>query len=91
LRKELDAIIRRGYGVNKGEWRDGVCGVAAPIRNSTGEVIAAVGISGPSDRFKGKFASFSKPVIEAANAISQALGLQTMKKQRRLSPKGTRK
>lgn len=87
LRKELDATIRRGYGINKCEWREGVCGVAAPIRNSAGEVVAAVGISGPCERFKGKFASFSQPVIETAIAISQALGLQMMKKQRRPSRK----
>ena len=87
LRKELDTAIRRGYGVNTGEWRVGVCGVAAPIRNSNGEVVAAVGISGPSDRFKGKFTSFSQPVIETAKSISQALGMQITKKQRRPSGK----
>jgi DNA-binding IclR family transcriptional regulator len=76
LRKELETIRRDGYSVNRGEWREGVCGVAAPIRNSSGEVIAAVGISGPSERFKGKQLAFAPPVIQCANTISQALGMQ---------------
>ena len=75
LLKELQTIRRDGYSVNRGEWREGVCGVAAPIRNSSGVVIAAVGISGPAERFKGKKLAFAKPVIQCANAISQALGM----------------
>ena len=52
LRKELETIRRIGYSVNRGEWRESVCGIAAPIRDASGEVVAAVGISGPAERFK---------------------------------------
>ena len=31
LRKELEVIRRNGYSFNRGEWRESVCGVAAPI------------------------------------------------------------
>jgi len=74
LRKEIEAIRRDGYGINTGEWREGVCGVAAPVRDFSGKVVAAVGISGPEQRFQGNYAALSKPVIACAGHISHALG-----------------
>ena len=75
LRKEIDAIRRSGYAVNKGEWREQVWGVAAPIRNAAGEVIAAIGVSGPESRFtRSSLEEFKRRVCEAAHAISLDLG-----------------
>jgi Bacterial transcriptional regulator len=36
LLEELRAIRRNGYAVNQGEWREGVFGIAAPVRDSAG-------------------------------------------------------
>jgi len=75
LLAELKAIRRNGYAVNQGEWRDGVAGIAAPIRDAAGLVVAAVGISGPATRFRQKdIRSGATKVMEAAAAISAALG-----------------
>jgi len=52
LRAELRGVERCGYAVNLGEWRAGVGGVAVPIASATGEVVAALGFSGPSDRIR---------------------------------------
>jgi IclR family KDG regulon transcriptional repressor len=38
-------IRAAGFSVNRGEWREDVWGIAAPIFGPTGEVIASVGIS----------------------------------------------
>lgn len=50
LAEEFARVRENGYAVNRGEWRDGVAGVAVPIRSPLGEVVAALGFSGPRDR-----------------------------------------
>lgn len=75
LKRELARVRQLGYAINRGEWRDGVCGVGAPIRDSSKQVVAAVGISGPASRMKPTFMRDQAPeIIATANKISQALG-----------------
>ena len=75
LRKELEDVRRRGYAVNRGEWRDGVCGVAAPIWDTEGRVCAAIGVSGPADQFgQRNLKKFKTAVAEVAWQISAKLG-----------------
>jgi DNA-binding IclR family transcriptional regulator len=74
LRKELESVRRLGYSVNAGEWRESVCGVAAPIRDWSGGVVGAVGISGPSERLKPNKLDRLGPVVMAcAEQISAEL------------------
>ena len=74
LRKELESVRTHGYSVNKGEWRESVCGVAAPIRDWSGGVIAAVGISGPAERLKpNKLDRLAPMVMTCAERISAEL------------------
>lgn len=50
LRRELAAALDQGYAVNRGEWREGVAGIAVPIVSGpTGERVA-IGFSGPESR-----------------------------------------
>ncbi|MNS84161.1 Transcriptional regulator KdgR [compost metagenome] len=73
--QELDKVRRLGYAVNRGEWRESVCGVAAPICDGNGHVIAAVGLSGPAARFRPqKIKAFAGLVREAANEIAIGIG-----------------
>jgi IclR family transcriptional regulator, KDG regulon repressor len=75
LRAELKRVREAGYAINRGEWREGVCGVAAPIRDGRGSVIAAIGISGPVDRLKSRVVKqFAPAVVEVARSISSRLG-----------------
>lgn len=75
LDRALDEVRREGVGTNVEGWQKGVCGIAAPIRNSAGDVIAAIGISGPPDRLTAKARrAFSAVVIDAANSASRSLG-----------------
>lgn len=75
LRAELERVRRIGYAVNCEEWREGVCGVAVPIRNHSGEPIAALGITLPAARFsEGRLQEEFVPVLrEAGGAISEDL------------------
>ncbi len=73
--KALDEIRRNGYAVNRGEWREDVCGVAAPIRDERNEVVAAIGISGPSSRLTpARMRACAVHVLASAQQISAQLG-----------------
>src|SRR5690554_1506774 len=75
LIQELATVRKDGFAVNRGEWRESVCGVAAPIRNSRGEVISAIGISGPESRLDlDRLHALAPNVIESARKISFQLG-----------------
>jgi DNA-binding IclR family transcriptional regulator len=75
LRRALEAVRQRGCAIEDEESELGMRCIAAPIRDDTGEVIAAVGLAGPVTRLSKKIAvSFSPHVIETAEAISTRLG-----------------
>lgn len=54
LRKELEKIRKSGYATDKQESEIGICCVAAPIWGADGQVVAAISISGPSERLQQK-------------------------------------
>jgi DNA-binding IclR family transcriptional regulator len=71
----LATTRRNGYAVNHGSYRDGVGGVAAPVRDHTGTVVAAVGLCLPEQRFgPDRFDDLRGHTIAAAVAITVALG-----------------
>ncbi|MBV7486537.1 IclR family transcriptional regulator [Bordetella sp. BOR01] len=73
--REMKKARAQGFAVNRGEWRDNVWGIAAPIMGAKGAAIAAVGISGPADRIRKKHLQDSAALVAAAAAaISEALG-----------------
>ncbi|WP_158964483.1 IclR family transcriptional regulator [Chachezhania sediminis] len=75
LRKELAQIRAQGYAINRGEWREDVFGIAAPVMDVRGKVIGAVGISGPATRYKPKqIRTYTEEVVTTARAISRELG-----------------
>ncbi|MFG5408303.1 IclR family transcriptional regulator C-terminal domain-containing protein [Piscinibacter sakaiensis] len=47
LKDELARVRREGHAINHGEWHHSVGGVAAPLFDGLGRLVAAVGISGP--------------------------------------------
>ena len=75
LRKALEAVRQRGCAIEDEESEPGMRYIAAPIRNDTGEVIAAMGIAGPVSRLTKKaLTSLIPHVVETAAAISARLG-----------------
>lgn len=47
----LEKIKENGYALSLGEREDGLVGIAAPIFNGEGKVVASLSISGPAVRF----------------------------------------
>jgi IclR family acetate operon transcriptional repressor len=72
---EACARIRaENIALDDGEFLEGVCCVAAPVRDQDGRIVASVGISAPGTRFpKKRFAIATVQVSKIASAIDQAL------------------
>jgi DNA-binding IclR family transcriptional regulator len=71
----LEKVRQQGYAVAQEEYEEGLSAIAAPIRDHTGAVIAAVSISGPSYRMTPETtAGYISPLLEAAERISAKLG-----------------
>lgn len=72
---EVCAIQESGTAVSRGEWKEEVWGVASPVRDSTGSVIASVGVTAPATRLtEDRIARVAPSVKEAAEGISRMLG-----------------
>jgi IclR family KDG regulon transcriptional repressor len=75
LLSDLREIRTRGYAFNREEWRLGVCGLGAPIFDSQGRLVAALGMSVPSIRFiSRRVSSLAAALCRAASTTSAALG-----------------
>jgi IclR family KDG regulon transcriptional repressor len=75
LVRELDLVRDQGYAVNRGEWREGVAGVAVPVLSPAGEVIAALGFSGPEDRLMPQLPGLLSALQEAVpHALDYQVG-----------------
>ncbi|HDN85172.1 MAG TPA: IclR family transcriptional regulator, partial [Candidatus Aerophobetes bacterium] len=75
LKKELELIRERGYAIDNMEHEEGIRCVGASIRNSRGEVFAAISLSGPSQRLSfERIRKIAPLVIQAAREISAKMG-----------------
>ncbi len=76
LKRELDQVRERGFATAFDENVYGMTTIGAPVRNSGGDVIAAMTIMIPSMKIsKKKFVSaFRKKVVKTADKISAAMG-----------------
>lgn len=80
LRKEWARIRAQGWVYSSGEALEGVKAVAAPIRDSSGQVCAGVGVTFPSILLpKSRVPLVLKAVLRAAAAISLQLGWKEKK------------
>lgn len=75
LSEDLARIRKRGYAVSRQEVYVGAAGVAAPVFDSTGQVIASLGVSGPLHRLTAaKIAAIVPEVLRHAEKMSAELG-----------------
>ncbi len=76
LLKHLQEVRNAGFAVDDEENEYGICCVAAPIKDSTGQVVAAMSASGSSaqvtlERIR---SGLAEQVIDTARKISESLG-----------------
>jgi len=75
LQKELEKIRENGFAIDNEECEIGAKCIAAPIRDYTNQVVAAVSVAGPSVRLhEERLGELMKVIREAASKISQKMG-----------------
>jgi DNA-binding IclR family transcriptional regulator len=72
--RTLLEVRRRGWAQSVGEREPGVASVSAPVRDSTGEVVAAISVSGPIDRMgRRPGARWAADLLSAADGLHNRL------------------
>ena len=74
LLKELESARINGYAMDDGEVEQGLICVAAPVRDASGRVIAAVSIAGPDYRMEQDMEMMIREIRQTAERISYAHG-----------------
>jgi len=70
----LSGVRRRGWAQSVGEREPGVASVSAPVRGSSGRVVAAVSVSGPIERLTRQPGRLhAAAVVSAANRLTEVL------------------
>ncbi|MBV9313240.1 MAG: IclR family transcriptional regulator [Pseudonocardia sp.] len=72
--RTLHDVRRRGWAQSVAEREQGVASVSAPVRDSSGQVVAAVSVSGPVDRIgRRPGARWAADLLAAAEALQHRL------------------
>jgi DNA-binding IclR family transcriptional regulator len=75
LKKEIDQTRKRGYGLDDEEFAPGVRCLAAPVYDSAGAVVAAIGITASTVRFtRERIPEVAAHVTAAAGELSRHIG-----------------
>jgi len=75
IERDLEETRERGYALNRGEFRVGVCGIAAPVRDRTQGVVASIGVWGAEKSILGaRQEELAHATVVAAREISTELG-----------------
>ena len=75
LGRELSRVRAQGYAIDNQEFKVGLRCIGTPLRNFTGQVIAAIGISGPAWRMTEKrLPELAEYLASVARHLSRELG-----------------
>lgn len=79
LAEECQRTRKRGFAFDDQEYHEGIRCIAAPIRDSSGQIVASIGISAPVERLpKHLCQEMGQLVIRAAGTIGAKLGYQAV-------------
>jgi len=77
LKKDIDEVRSSGIAFDDGEFNPEVRCVAVPVKDFTGQVIGAIGISGPIWRLSIQALQSRAPIVQAAaRRLSAEFGCQ---------------
>jgi DNA-binding IclR family transcriptional regulator len=75
IMKKLDEAKRKGYYMEQDEIVEGLLGIGVPIRDFSGNVVAALGATQPVFQVKeGSMENTIQQLLEASRSISKELG-----------------
>lgn len=73
LRLDGKRTRERGWAISEDEMEDGLFGIAVPVHGISGDVVAALGISGPTSRLQGRAAEFGGQLTHHATRLTTML------------------
>lgn len=73
LDRDGAAARRRGYAVTVDELEVGLTGIAAPVRGTHDDVVAALGISGPTSRLEDRTEELGRNLVTRAAEVAAVL------------------
>ncbi len=73
LDRDCSAARSRGYTATVDELEEGLTGVAVPVRGALGDVVAALGISGPTSRLSGRLDELGRDLTTRAGQLESVL------------------
>lgn len=72
---ELATVRERGWAISANENAEGVASIGAPIRDSSGQVVAALVLGGPTSRTTPEWLTdHAGELVQAADEVSRTLG-----------------
>ena len=74
IRRIVEQTRRDGYAISEEEMDLGSTGTAAPVRNETGKVVAALNVATISERFPAARPLITTEVVKYADSLSEKLG-----------------
>jgi DNA-binding IclR family transcriptional regulator len=74
LKHNLLAVRERGLALDQEEFAEGGCCLAVPVRDPDGRLIASLGISVPTRRFKNQLPTLAKVLRDVGIAASHEIG-----------------
>ncbi|MFD0697743.1 IclR family transcriptional regulator [Paenibacillus sp. GCM10027628] len=75
LKEQLKLIREQDYCVSIGEFIDNTVSISSPIRDSSGQVISALTLMGPTQRLdENRIVSYTHKVVKTAREISRQFG-----------------
>ncbi len=74
LEAELAGVRLQGWASTTDELEVGLTGIAVPVFSNTGDVVAALGISGPTPRLSGRHEALARLLIDQAAHLTTLLG-----------------
>ncbi len=77
LKRQLAQVAQRGWASTVDELEIGLTGVGAPVRGSGGDVVAALGVSGPSPRLEERRDEIGRLLNDRAEHLSGLLRRRT--------------
>ncbi len=79
LRRDGERTRRRGWAVTADELEVGLTGVAVPVYDHRGQLVAALGVSGPTPRMEGRLDELGRQLLDHAAQLSTLLRGRTRK------------
>ena len=77
LQRALEEVRSQGYAIDDEESEVGMRCIAAPVRDISGKVVAAVGLAGPTQRLTKKdLRALAPDVVDTGDAVSLRLGFR---------------